>query len=242
MGWFKTWFGTRYYALLYGHRDEQDAQRWVDAIVDQWQLPEGSAVLDIGCGRGRHAGLFARAGMHVTGLDISEESIQEARNAWPMVEFHVHDMRHSFADERFDVAVCLFTTLGYFDTLEDDLAVLRAAHGALRPGGRLVIDFMNTPKVLATLVREEELERGGVHFRISRTLEEGVVVKRITVTDADDTSVFEERVQALTPVLLERIALEVGFAVEDRTDGPQWDPYITERSERYVLWLKRPMS
>lgn len=241
MGWFKTWFGTRYYALLYGHRDEQDAQLWVDAIVAHWRLPKGSSVLDIGCGRGRHAGLFARAGMQVTGLDISEDSIQEARATWPTVDFHVHDMRNAFAQERFDAAVCLFTTLGYFDSLEDDLAVLRAAFDALRPGGRLVIDFMNTPKVLATLVNEEELVREDVHFRISRAVEDGVVVKRITVTDAGRSSVFEERVQALTPEMLERMAKDVGFEVEDRTDGPKSDPYDAERSERYVLWLKRPM-
>src|SRR5690606_29090604 len=101
--------------LLYGHRDEQDAQLWVDAIVAHWCLSKGSSVLDIGCGRGRHAGLFARAGMLVTGLDISKDSIEEARTAWPMVDFHVHDMRHTFAEARFDAAVCLFTTLGYFD-------------------------------------------------------------------------------------------------------------------------------
>jgi SAM-dependent methyltransferase len=241
MGWFKTWFGTRYYALLYGHRDEQDAQNWVDAIIGRWQLPVGSSVLDIGCGRGRHAGLFARAGMQVTGLDLSEQSIEEARIAWPKVEFHVHDMRHPFADERFDAAVCLFTTLGYFDTLQDDLAVLRAAYGALRPGGRLVIDFMNTPKVLANLVNEEELEREGVRFHVLRAVEEGVVVKRIAVSDAGHTSHYEERVQALTPESLERMALEVGFIMEGRTDGPKSKPYITELSERYVLWLKRPI-
>jgi len=241
MGWFKTWFGTRYYALLYGHRDEQDAQQWVDAIIGRWELPVGSTVLDIGCGRGRHAGLFARAGMQVTGLDISEDSIQEARATWPKVDFHVHDMRNAFAEERFDAAVCLFTTLGYFDSLEDDLAVLRAAYGALHPGGRLVIDFMNTPKVLATLVTQEQLEREGVHFHISRAVEDGVVVKRITVRDAEHESEFEERVQALTPAMLERMAEDVGFVVEDRTGGPRSDPYDTERSERYVLWLKRPM-
>jgi SAM-dependent methyltransferase len=242
MGWFKTWFGTRYYALLYGHRDEQDAQMWVDAIVAKWELAPGSALLDIGCGRGRHAGLFAKAGMRVTGLDISEDSIQEARSAWPMVDFHVHDMRHTFAEDRFDAAVCLFTTLGYFDALEDDLAVLRAAHDALRPGGQLVIDFMNTPKVLATLVGEETQEREGVHFRISRAVEDGVVVKRITVTDAGHSSEFEERVQALTPSMLEMMAEDVGFIVEGRTDGPKSVPFEAERSERYVLWLKRPIQ
>ncbi|MEX1132353.1 MAG: SAM-dependent methyltransferase, partial [Flavobacteriales bacterium] len=56
MGWYRSWFGTRYYALLYGHRNEHDAQLWVDAILGRWSMPKGARILDMACGRGRHAG------------------------------------------------------------------------------------------------------------------------------------------------------------------------------------------
>lgn len=242
MGWFKHWFGTRYYTLLYGHRDEEDARQWVDAILDRWDLPPGSALLDLACGRGRHAAFFAEAGLKVTGLDISESSIQEAKEHVPDADFVVHDMREPFRPGTFDAVCCLFTSLGYFDDIADDRAVFRAVHDALKPGGRFVLDFMNTGAVLRDLVAEEHLRKEGVEFAIRRSCDRGVLVKCITVHDGADTHRFVERVQALTPEQLETMALETGFEVEARTDGPDLVPFDPVRSQRFVLWMRKPAT
>lgn len=239
MVWFKNWFGTRYYALLYGHRDEGDAREWVDAILDKWRLPQGSSILDLACGRGRHARWMAEAGMRVSGVDISEESILEARALVPAAEFHVHDMRIPFAQQRFDAACCLFTSLGYFDRPEDDRAVFRAVAKALKPGARFVIDFMNTHRVIAGLVPEERVHAGGLDFHVSRALEDGVLVKRVSVEDAGVIHRFEERVRALSPKELLGMAQEAGFQLEDHTDGPELAPFDPARSSRSVLWLRK---
>lgn len=240
MGWYRSWFGTRYYALLYGHRNGSDAQDWVDAIVKRWYLPQGAELLDMACGRGRHAGCFHEQGLRVTGIDISPESIAEARSLHPGVEFHVHDMREHFADQRFDAVTCLFTSLGYFDTMEDDQLALDAAFRALRPGGRFVVDFMNSPRVLKELVPHERFTRENVHFEITRTVERNTIVKHIRVTDGPLVEEFEERVQALLPEEIEMMAKEAGFELMGRTDGPETTPYSAEASERCVLWMKRP--
>lgn len=240
MGWYKSWFGTRYYALLYGHRNERDAQVWVDAILDQWSLPQGALILDMACGRGRHAAWFHERGMQVTGIDISAASITEARELHKGADFQVHDMREPFALQRFDAVTCLFTSLGYFDTIDDDRKVLQAAYRALKPGGHFIIDFMNTPRVLRNLVPEERLEHEGVQFRIERWLEGSTIVKRIGIQDGPHAEVFEERVQALLPDAIEALATEAGFQLMDRTDGPLPLQYSPEHSERCVFWMKRP--
>lgn len=240
MGWFKHWFGTRYYSLLYGHRDIADAQQWVDAILGHWRLPEGARVLDLACGRGRHAHFFAEAGLAVTGLDISEASIEEAQEAVPKAHFAVHDMRTTYRPEAFDAVCCLFTSLGYFEDLEDDQAVFHAVWESLVPGGRFVLDFMNTDLVLRDLVREERISKEGVDFKLKRSCEEGVLVKCIDVVDGTDRHQFQERVQALTPDQLEAMARNAGFEVEDRTDGPELAPFDPASSQRFVLWMRKP--
>lgn len=240
MGWYRSWFGTRYYALLYGHRNESDAQVWVDAILKRWELPAGAQLLDMACGRGRHAGCFHDRGLQVTGIDISAESIAEAQVLHPAVDFHVHDMREPFADQRFDAVTCLFTSLGYFDTVEDDQLALDAAFHALRPGGHFVVDFMNSPRVLKELVPHERFMRENVDFEITRSVEGRIIVKHIRVTDGDQVEEFEERVQALLPEEIEALAVEAGFELLGRTDGPVTKPYSEEASERCVLWMKRP--
>jgi len=242
MGWYRSWFGTRYYALLYGHRNERDAQVWVDAILDRWAMPKGARILDMACGRGRHAGCFMERGMVVTGIDISKGSIDEARKQHPGVDFHVHDMREAFANQQFDAVTCMFTSLGYFDTEEDDRKVLKAAYDALRPGGYFVVDFMNTPRVLRDLVASEQLQHEGVHFDIERVVEGNTIVKRIRVIDKEHTEEFEERVQALLPDAIEAMAVEAGFEVLERTDGPIPTPYSPYHSERCVFWMKRPLE
>jgi SAM-dependent methyltransferase len=241
MGWFKDWFGTPYYALLYGHRDEHDARQWVESIKERWDMAPGTRLLDLACGRGRHARWFAEAGIQVTGIDISEASILEARNTAQGARFEVHDMRQFFAHQEFDAACCLFTSLGYFDTLADDRQVFASAHAALKPGGRLVIDFMNSPLVLSGLVPQEEFVRSGVRFKVSRSIEDGIIVKRIDVQDGVLASSFEERVQALVPEQLEAMAQEAGFIVDGRTDGPVCVPFDPQRSSRFVLWLTKPV-
>lgn len=242
MGWYRHWFGTPYYKLLYGHRDDADAGAWVDAIAGRWGLPQGASLLDLACGRGRHARHFAARGLKVTGADISAESIGEARSTVPGAEFIVHDMRLPIEGRRFDAICCLFTSLGYFETLEDDRRVLGSVSGMLVPGGRFVLDFMNTPLVLEELVPEEEVVLGAVRFRIARSLEDGVLVKRIAVEDGGCLHRFEERVQALMPEELEAMAKAAGLAIEARTDGPVLTPFDPERSRRFVLWARKPSA
>ncbi len=242
MGWYRSWFGTRYYALLYGHRNERDARVWVDSILGRWGLPQGSRVLDMACGRGRHAGWFHERGMVVSGIDISADSVAEARAQHAGVDFHVHDMREPFGHEQFDAITCLFTSLGYFDSVDDDRKVLKAAYDALVPGGRFVVDFMNTPRVLKHLVASERTVREGVRFDIERMMDGNTIVKRIHIEDQGHAEDFEERVQALLPAEIEALAIEAGFELIECTDGPVPDPYSPDRSERCVFWMKKPVG
>lgn len=242
MSWFTQWFGTRYYTLLYGHRDTDEAQPWASSILKKWQLKPGSKLLDLACGRGRHALWFAEHGMEVTGIDISEQSIADARKVAPEVDFRVHDMRVPFASDQFDGAFCLFTSLGYSDSLEDDRAVFDGVVKGLKPGGRFVLDFMNTNAVLRDLVPMEEVVRSGVRFKIERSLEADILVKKITIYDGDAVHHYQERVQALMPEQLSTMAIEAGLIIDDRTDGPEPIPFDPETSSRFVLWTHKPSA
>lgn len=240
MAWYKDWFGTHYYKLLYGHRDEEDARPWVRTILERSKLPSGSAVLDIACGRGRHARCFVDAGMQVTGIDLSEESIQEARALVPQAEFHVHDMRESFATDRFDLVVCLFTSLGYSEDGQDDTRTLAAASAALKPGGLLVLDVLNPPVVAGNLVPKEVRMLDGVRFEIDRRYENGFFVKEIGVTDGAIRKCYTEKVRGHDPVALSAMVERTGLRVTDLTMGPEPAEFDPKSSPRCVIWAERP--
>jgi SAM-dependent methyltransferase len=242
MAWYRTWFGTSYYKLLYGHRGQDDAQAWVHMIIRRLQLKPGADVLDMACGRGRHARWFMEEGCRVTGIDISPESIADARKLAPGGAFLVHDIREPFARERFDLVVCLFTSLGYFEALEDDRKALAAAAEALRPGGWFVLDFMNSAKVVRDLVAEECVQAGGVRFTITRHVEHGQILKRIAADDMGEVHRFEERVAALMPDQLEALVRGAGLHIHGLTDGPVPAPFDVEHSDRLVIWAQRPIA
>ena len=240
MPWYTNWFGTRYYKLLYRHRDETDARPWVDSILARTGLPVASRVLDLACGRGRHARWFHEAGMQVTGIDISPESIDEARKTVPGARFLVHDIREPVSGQGFDLAVCLFTSIGYFERPEDDQRVIDSVAAVLAPGGWFVLDLMNADRVGSQLVPREELEVDGVRFHVARGLEEGVVVKRVRVSDAGQELHFQERVRAIAPVEVRRMMERAGLQVVGQTDGPEPRPFDPALSERCVTWARKP--
>jgi SAM-dependent methyltransferase len=240
MAWYKEWFGTRYYKLLYGHRDEQDARAWVDVIVRRGEMRPGMRLLDLGCGRGRHARLFAEHGLVVTGIDLSSASIDDARSEGTGVEFVVHDMRNPFAEASFDAVVCLFTSLGYSEDRADDQRAIANAALALVPGGLLVLDLLNGALVREGLVEEECQRTGDVIFTISRAVEGNDIVKRINVSEGNSSHQFMERVHAWTEhevcAMVERAGLHIGSV----TEGPEPRPFDEMRSPRIVVWARKP--
>lgn len=197
--WFKDWFDSKYYHILYKHRDESEAQLFIDALVRQLRLPEGARVLDLPCGKGRHSIYLAKKGFNVTGVDLSEQSIAYAKRLeCGNLHFFVHDMRVPLRVNYFDAVLNLFTSIGYFERDTDNAKVISSAAKALKPGGTLVVDFMNAPKVIRGLVKEESKTIEGITFNIKRYVENGFIVKEIRFEDEGQSHLFTERVKALT--------------------------------------------
>ena len=78
MSWFANWFDSPYYHTLYKNRDEKEAQVFIDNLVQHLQSPKGSTLIDIACGKGRHATYFNSLGLDVVGVDLSPNSIASA--------------------------------------------------------------------------------------------------------------------------------------------------------------------
>jgi 2-polyprenyl-3-methyl-5-hydroxy-6-metoxy-1,4-benzoquinol methylase len=63
--WYETWFDTQFYQSLYSHRNAGEAAAFIDRLKGRLLLPSDSAVLDLGCGAGRHARQLAACGFQV---------------------------------------------------------------------------------------------------------------------------------------------------------------------------------
>ena len=234
--WFENWFNSPYYHLLYRNRDDKEARAFIDELLAYLDLPVGSRILDLACGAGRHSIHLHSKGFNVTGIDLSEESILKAsQSAQTDLEFYVHDMRSLFWSEHFDLVVNLFSSFGYFHSKADDLRMLQGVYDALKPHGKLVIDFMNAEKVIRNLIEMEDKEIDGVHFSINRKVDDGIIIKTIEVTDDLIHHQYTEEVDALTLDDFRERFEEVGLKVHSTFGDYQLNAFDADRSDRLIM-------
>ncbi|MFM7731182.1 MAG: class I SAM-dependent methyltransferase, partial [Flavobacteriales bacterium] len=141
--WFAGWFDSPYYHLLYGHRDEQEAFAFIQLLVHD-HLADRPYVVDLGCGKGRHSRALAEHGKRVHGIDLSPESIEFAsKQNTAMATFSVQDMRQLTLDTPADAILNLFTSFGYFESVDEHLSVLSSVAANLKKGGLFILDYFN---------------------------------------------------------------------------------------------------
>jgi SAM-dependent methyltransferase len=140
--WFRAFFDREYVAALDDEKPPRQTRVEVDFLLRALHLHRGARILDVACGAGRHAGILARRGYHVVGIDLSPAMLDEARRRFregPRLSFLRRDMRRLAYRAEFDAVVSLYTSFGYFTRAQNEDALRRMA-GALAPGGRLLID------------------------------------------------------------------------------------------------------
>ncbi|MEQ9187095.1 MAG: class I SAM-dependent methyltransferase [Cryomorphaceae bacterium] len=235
--WFETWFDTDYYHLLYRNRNEVEARQFIDALLHFLQPIQGASFIDVACGKGRHSRYLQSLGYEVTGIDLSENSIELARSeakGLPHLSFIQHDIREAFPVEGLDVAMNLFTSFGYFDNDAEHQRSIDNMQACLRPGGRLVLDYLNTSEVVHNFKKEDNWNLEGVRFKVTRGLDERSIVKKIEVKDGSETMHFEERVRAFTKEDLEMLISRSGMSIEKVFGNYQLDAY-DDQSPRVVI-------
>lgn len=190
--WYKNWFNSPYYHLLYFKRDEQEAAAFIDKLIAKLAPASGSTMLDVACGKGRHSFQLAGKGFDVTGIDLSIDSINEARlSENEHLHFYQHDMRLPFRINYYDFAFNFFTSFGYFGTRREHDNALRTIAQSLKPGGTLVIDYLNVHYAEDHLVHKTEKEVEGINFVITKWFDEDHFYKKIVVEDEHNEEPME---------------------------------------------------
>lgn len=155
--WWKSFFDADYVRLWDAGEIAGAISLHAEAVWELLGLREGSRLLDAPCGYGRVSVPMARRGAVVVGVDQSAEMLAQAeqdRGDLPVerLRYMRHDLREPLEEGGFDAAMNLFTSIGY-GTEEDDRSIFRTLRGALRPGGRLVVETMHRDVAVALFSR-----------------------------------------------------------------------------------------
>ena len=129
---------ARFYDAIYAFKDYAAEAAKIDALI-QGRKPDARTLLDVACGTGLHL-QHLRDRYEVEGLDLDRELLAIAAERLPDVPFHQGDMLDFDLGRRFDVVLCLFSSIGYAGTTERLNRAVKSMAGHLQPGGLLVVE------------------------------------------------------------------------------------------------------
>lgn len=233
--WYKEWFNSPYYHLLYRHRDNEEARFFLNNLTKALHLTPAHHILDLACGRGRHAIYLNSLGFEVTGVDLSEANIRYASQYQnDRLHFVIHDMKEVYKPQAFDVILNLFTSFGYFDSDEENQQVFSAVFSMLKPGGFFVFDYLNVQSIKFD-EGIKELEIDGILFRIRKYLEKDKIIKEIEVIDGKNHCYYHEKVKCYTVNHLCKMIENAGMKVLQLFGNYQLTTFDPTHSDRIII-------
>jgi SAM-dependent methyltransferase len=214
-------------AIEAASRRAETIDRSVQWMTEMLGLKNGEAVLDLGCGPGLYASRFARAGLQVTGVDYSQNSIDYARRYASENKLNIDYRFQNYLelDEK-NLYDAVFLIYGDFCPLnpQQRSTLLENIHRALKPGGRFVLDVTT---------REHRRKHGnkngwyalqsgfwkpGPHLVLEEGFdypEQSVWLDQYIVVERDGkVSVYRNWFQDYVPETITAELMQAGFSVE----------------------------
>ncbi|MCJ7450789.1 MAG: class I SAM-dependent methyltransferase [Candidatus Nanohaloarchaeota archaeon QJJ-9] len=243
--WFEDeefWNTFKDYLFDLDRLDKSEEQ--VEDVVDLVDLEPGAKVLDQACGIGRHVVEFSKMGFDVTGIDITEKFLEEARRIVDgknqEAELIHADMREFVREEEFDLVVNLFTSFGYFEGREDDRKVVKNVYHSLSEGGAYVVDIKGK-EIMAERFQERDwhnLEGGYVLEEREMTRDWSWMENRWILVKGGEAKVYEVPHRLYSAYELRSLFEEVGFSEVEVYGSFKGDEYGLDSEKLIVVGYK----
>ena len=240
--WFKDWFNSTYYHQLYFNRDDREAAAFIDKLIAYLKPERRSTMLDVACGKGRHSIQLAGKGFDVTGIDLSEDSIDEAlQHANDTLHFYRHDMRLPFRVNYFDYAFNFFTSFGYFVTRREHDNAIRTIAQSIKNKGIFVMDYLNVHYAEDHLIHQSEKNIDGTNFIITKWYDETHFYKKIIVEDENlqEPLVYTEKVAKFSLGDFTEMFAYQGMQIQEVFGDYSFANYDVRKSPRLVMIARK---
>ncbi len=241
--WFKDWFASDFYLSVYSHRNDEDAEIFLNKVLSYIPIDPGSEILDAACGAGRHSILMARKGFKVTAFDLSEPllEIAAAKNKAQNLDinFFREDLRKVKLDKKFSLILNLFTSFGYFDSDEENFAFIRSAYEMQGKEGYFIFDYFNEAFLRKHVVAESSKIINGLEIKEKRGIKGNRIVKQIEIVQGGDRLNYEESVQLYTfNEIIERFR-ETGYREVQIFGNYNCGTFEPEESDRLIIIFQK---
>jgi 2-polyprenyl-3-methyl-5-hydroxy-6-metoxy-1,4-benzoquinol methylase len=240
--WFKNWFNSTYYHILYNNRNENEAEAFMQKLVGYLNVKPNSYILDVACGKGRHSKALSDMGFFVSGIDLSTESIEQASAlANDNLEFFVHDMRLPFRVNYYNYAFNLFTSFGYFNSNREHQNAIRAIANSIVNEGILVIDYLNVAYEENLLINYHEKQIDAYTFEITKWHTKQHFFKKVQVVCENELPqhLSTERVAKFSVSDFEAMLLKQNMQIVKVFGDYNLNDYNEKTSSRMIIIAKK---
>ena len=243
--WLKDFFQSGFYEDYYGWHFTEDASKNEAEKVLHLLGAKRGHILDWCGGWGRHAIHFAKKGFEVTILDFVDRYLETAKQKFQEKGLTLStiesDCRNTPPEIQADFAVCLLNSVGFLD-YKEQLKAFNSLHGAMKPGGKIIIECMNlfmVPHFIKTTGRKRE---DGFVFRSEKSFDfrenvEHMVFEIISPTNEIRKKKFIQ--MHYSPHDLSELVTKANFKVENICGNFEGDP-ISFDSLKIVLVAQKP--
>jgi len=235
-----------------------------DFLVKTLHCQPGAHVLDVPCGNGRLSFELAKRGLSVTGMDISEEFIEEARASIRSLvnpsahadgtdstvrathitapDFILGDKRAIEGEHLYDGAYCFGNSFGFLE-YDDMEKFLKGMARALKPGSRFVVETAMAAESFLPDFEEQTCHQVGditLTTKERYNAAEGCIDSEY-ILERDGRS--ESRLAKhwiYTAAEIQRMLRRAGFEVLDLYGSLKFEPYKLGSQELFVVSEAQP--
>ena len=138
---------AKYYDLMYSWKDYAKESEKLSSLIARHGNSR-NRMLEVACGTGKYVEHFKNKFV-VTGLDLSEDMLNVAKKKLPGIRFVQGNMIDFKLEEKFDVILCLFSSIAYANNDEEMKKTLKSFYDHLDPGGVAIIEpFIDPDKCI----------------------------------------------------------------------------------------------
>lgn len=241
--WYQDWFASDEYLNLYAHRDDVDADKLLELILEETGPVEDASILDAACGAGRHAINLTVRGYNVIGFDLSKSLLQIAKQNSAKknvkVDLFCADLRRISLNKKFDLVLNLFTSFGYFTNDKENFTFIRSAYQLLNDNSYYVLDFLNAKYIVNHLIPESVSVYEDKKITELRKIHENRVVKQIIIQNKSEERIYHESVQLYSKEEIITEFGKIGFTFIKNFGDYEGSTFDPEKSKRLILFFRK---
>ena len=221
-----------YYDLIYEFKDYGKDAETLHKIIAEHKKTTGKELLEVACGTGKYTPFLSEK-YNYTGLDLSQDMIDVAQSKFPEQTFIQADMLDFELDKKFDIIVCLFSSIAYLKTYENLQIAIANFYKHLKKGGIVIIEpFIDAAAYTDGFLGLTTVDKDDIKISRQNLCERdgllSIMDMHHLVTTAQGTKYFVERHELALYDTPKAIAMmqKIGFETHSRANGLMKSRYV----------------